>query len=202
MYTHMSKKKIDINMLEPRYGNQFRTNPLFYNPRGLWYSYGDSWIRHMINKEEYSKYYFYEFDITGLKICKISTLAELDAFNLKYLNKEAIDLAHVVDWMKVKEEYDGLQICPYLSGKYSDMFTYIHNNMGMDKKVEINGLLFNDERDDKDFSIIPVKYRNEMKKMCVDNIKYMRRMWCIGWEVPSGVIWKGYGKLNIKQIEL
>jgi len=152
----------------------------------------------MISEDEYKKYFFYSIDAIKLKICKISTLTELDEFNKKYLNKEAIDLAHIVDWMRVKKEYDGLQICPYVLGKYGEMFKYIHNNTSVDVKDKINGLIFNEERTDADFAAVPTKYRGEMKKLLADNPKYLHRMWCVGWEVASGVIWKNYGKMGVK----
>ncbi len=199
---HMSKKPIKAGELKPVHGNQFRMNPLFYNPRGLWYSCGDTWIRHMISNEERSNYYFYSIDTSKLKICRLSTLAELDAFNEKFINREAIDLAHIIDWMRVKKEYDGLQICPFLSGKYGEMFKYIHDNVNVEGKGKINDLFFNEERGEEDFAVVPKKYRGEMKRLLADNPKYLHRMWCIGWEVASGVIWKNYGKMGIESIKL
>ncbi len=204
MKTHMSKSPVDLSKFEPRFGNQFGSNRLFYNPRGFWYSCGESWIRHMLKKEQYASYYFYQLDTSKLNICHIKTLADLDAFNKRYFNKEANDLAHIIDWIRVKEDYDGLEICPFITGKYSELFKEIHDTLSFDEKDKISNLLFRDAEElrEEDFKVLPKKLRTEFKTLLADNPKYIHRMWCIGWEVASGVIWKNYSKLSLKPLTL
>jgi hypothetical protein len=200
---HMSTRPVDLSHFEPRHGNQFRLNRLFYNPRGFWYSCGDSWVRHMLTSEkDYSAYHFYSLDTSRLRICQIKTLADLDAFNRKYHNPEAIDLAHIIDWMRVKEEYDGLEICPFPSGKYSDLFRVIHATLPVDMKGKISDILFRgrDDMREEDFKGLSPTIRTGLKELLVDSPKFAHRMWCIGWEVQSGVIWKNYSKVGLTSV--
>ena len=43
MYIHASDTLINKNNLIPKYENQFGSNKLFYNPKGLWYSCNNKW---------------------------------------------------------------------------------------------------------------------------------------------------------------
>ena len=78
MYIHKSNTPLIKSKLIPKYENQFGTNKLFYNPKGLWYSCNNKW--------DGENQYIYNLDISKLNILKINTLKELDEFNTHYFN--------------------------------------------------------------------------------------------------------------------
>jgi len=62
---HASTNKITKTDLKPIYGNNFGTNPLFYNPKGLWYTCGETnWKEYIKNLD--SEYFLYKVDTTDL----------------------------------------------------------------------------------------------------------------------------------------
>jgi hypothetical protein len=198
MYIHVSDKEVDITKFKPIYKNQFNKNPIFYNPGGLWYSCDMTWADH---SDSHYKY-MYSVDTSNLNICKISTISELDDFNKRYYNSERENLAQIIDWDKVYKEYDGLEICPYLGykTKYSKLFQYIHHHVSFDGKTNLAEAIKifwkNGELTEKEWKKIPFKIRDEMRLILKDFPKYLNRIWCIGWELGSGVIWKNYKKVK------
>jgi len=106
MYIHASDTLINKNNFIPKYENQFGSNKLFYNPKGLWYSCNNKWN----NDRKYN----YNVNISNLHILKIKTLKELDEFNINYFNPNFNSISTIINWDKVYQTYDGLEICPYL----------------------------------------------------------------------------------------
>ena len=183
--------------MKPRKGNQFRKNVLFYNPRGLWYSYNNSWMEH--NKLDLMDKFLYKVNIDKINIKKLKSVSDLDNFIKKYYNSISI-----IDWNKVYNDYDGLQIYPFFPNnmKYGKIFTQIHTNLSFDDKIIIHKI-FNNK-----LTIIPkhipLIIKDFLQKVINGKInkKYLYRIWCIGWEVGSGVIWKNYSKLDLEEILL
>lgn len=191
MKLHVSSTKIKKTELKPKYGNQFGTNPLFYNPKGFWYTCGEDWKEHVHNL--YSTSFLYKVDTTDLNIKKISTVSELDLFIKKYENLNWKIPVECINWESVYNDYDGLEICPYLANniKYGKLFQTIHNNLTFKQKQSISI---------KKISELPPDIEKELYLVFQDNPKYLKRLWCVGWEISSGVVWKNYSKLKISLI--
>ena len=198
MYIHASDTLINKNNLIPKYENQFGSNKLFYNPKGLWYSCNNIWN----NDRKYN----YNINISKLNILKIKTLKELDEFNINYFNPNFNSISTIINWDKVYQTYDVLEICPYL----------IKNKVMKSLHFSDNGeITFNDKTIINDIILgkrtnIPKKYNTDITNF-LQNIqnktikdksifKQISRIWCIGWEIPSGVIWKNYKQLDLKLI--
>ena len=195
-YLHLSKKPILKKNLKPIFGNQFETNKLFYNPKGLWFADNNCWI--VNNNLSIETKYLYKLDISKLSIYKISKLSELDRFIKKYYNPNRNSIAETVDWKRVYNDYDGIMICPYLI-KNKTLIS-IHHDLSFTDKTIVNDIILGNK------NIIPKKFkpniRTFLEKVKAGKIKekIVNRLWYVGWEVSSGVIWKNYRKLKLTQI--
>jgi hypothetical protein len=90
---------------------------IYKNPQGIWFSCGLAWqefIGGLPSKWTLSTY-IYEI-IPSQTILYISSIKELKEFIYRY-KKDKIKIHDIIDWKKVKSEYDGLIICPYLGNK-------------------------------------------------------------------------------------
>ena len=200
MYIHASDTLINKNNFIPKYENQFGSNKLFYNPKGLWYSCNNKWN----NDRKYN----YNVNISNLHILKIKTLKELDEFNINYFNPNFNSISTIINWDKVYQTYDGLEICPYLIKNKVMKSLHFSNNdeITFNDKTIINNIILGKRKN------IPKKYntditnflQNIQNKTIKDKFifKQISRIWCIGWEIPSGVIWKNYKKLELKLIHI
>jgi len=192
MRVHISSKALKKFELRPIYGNQFGANPLFYNPRGLWYTCGEKdWLQHIKEIESgltdsNVTIFKYKLDISKLNIKKIATVKELDDFIKKYENNAGKTPVESMNWNQIYKDYDGLEICPYLTMKYGKLFQEIHYTLSFKQKIDIA---------EKKLGKIPAGIKKELNQLFEDNPKYFKRIWCIGWEVGSGVIWKNYAKI-------
>lgn len=159
------------------------TDSIYYNPKGLWISCGDAWIRWAGNDvHQWSlSTYIYEVTVTPT-VLRISSLSELEKFIKKYkFPNSRLKIYNVINWKKVKEEYDGLIICPYLGdeiwGKKANKFGLYGDN----KKIE-----------------------EYIKKLVGDSWKnsiYFLAEWYRHWETATGTIWRVTGIKNIKLIK-
>ena len=187
MKIHASKEPLPV--LKPKsHGSKFGENALFYNPNGFWYTCGDIiW--------DDRRPYRYAINTDKLNMRSIGTVTELDTFVQEFMNPHATTIATIVDWKKVYTLYDGLELCPYLGTrmKYSDLFQQIHHYTSFQEKGKIGEYLM--ERSDS----APSQFKDELEKLLHDSPKYRFRIWCIGWEVASGVVWKNYSKLGISK---
>ena len=205
IYLHLSRILIQKQKLKPIYANQFGSNPLFYNPKGLWYSCGNEWI--IKNKLNIEGKFLYSLDFSKLNILKISTLDALDEFNKTYYNAKFKNISNIINWDKVYKKYDGLQICPYLIKNSNMKFIHFGDLISFDDKIIINNIIVNKLKN--------IQHTNDIEKF--DNIQKLKqfltqiqkgiitekeiyRLWCVGWEVGSGVIWKNYKKLKLEEI--
>jgi len=192
MYIHKSNTPLIKSKLIPKYENQFGTNKLFYNPKGLWYSCNNKW--------DGETPYIYNLDISKLNILKIKTLKELDEFNTHYFNPNFNSMSNIINWDKIYKTYDGLEICPYLIKNKVMKYLHFSDTLTFNDKTIINDIILGK------ITNIPEKYnsnltnflKNIQKKTITDKsiFKQILRIWCIGWAIPSGVIWKNYKKLD------
>jgi len=135
---------------------------LYKNPRGIWIGCGTSWYKFITDKPNPWSLgtYLYEVEISD-SVMRISSLQEFKSFINKY-KKEEPKINDVINWKKVKKEYDGLVICPYLG------------NIIWGKKANTYGLWGESEYFDD-------LIKNKFHKLSE---------WYRHWEEGSGVIWR------------
>lgn len=176
-------KKIDNNfMINQKYGN----HKIYYNPGGLWLSCGNSWIKYcnnnfdILNNKWLFSTYLYEVKITE-KVLYINDIKEFSNFINKYKKIKIILANDTIDWIKIKNDYSGLIICPYLGdkiwGKNSNKKFY--DNSVYDVTQYFNNII-----------------GNEWK----DSIKYLAE-WYRHWDTASGVIWNTNGISDMRLIQ-
>lgn len=212
---HISKKKMYKSKLKkPMYDNQFGENPLNYNPQGLWYACGNAWMNKNNNKTNIKGLkliqYIYQIDISRINIKKIKTIKQLNSFMNKYKKsiKNINKIIEYLDWKRIYNDYDGLQICPFIKDKikYGNELKYISDKVPFDKKILINKIIINKIKNKpnsvKDINKIPNKIRTFIVKILNNkiDIKQLIFIWCIGWEVSSGVVWKNYRNIKLTQL--
>ena len=102
--------------------------PTWHKPKGLWYSCGNSW-KDFVNNEmggmdRYS--YMYEIEINPSRMLIIKDSKSFLAFEREFLIEDPTDLISdgVIDWFRVNQRYDGIEICPYLAQFRMDHFWY------------------------------------------------------------------------------
>ena len=101
-------------------------NNAIVKPNGLWCSYNDEWLEWCSDSEFYTfnpdNYYLYE--ITIKPDAKILTIDSFDKYNKleKYKNIKGNDnYETVLDWKKIKNDFDGIEFLNYHQIKM-DMF--------------------------------------------------------------------------------
>lgn len=91
-------------------------------PRGLWYAVGFGWLDFTTNDftsfYEEKEVYAFEISLNGLNVLRITNYDELLKFEDVYLapneNEYMKGRKFDVDWSKVAEHYDGIEIAPYI----------------------------------------------------------------------------------------
>lgn len=195
-YIHLSNSYIDLSTFKPIYYNIMGTeqkDSKRYNPGGLWFSCGISWLTDMVkgkrtfnnminmyptdNKNKgwinlpsqiWIPRLIYRLDISKLKIITISNCNEMQLFEKKYYNKNMTTIEDYINWKKVYKDYDGLIICPYLNNECYTNKIYDENNL---LKLILKG--------------------NKIEKYDLTGF------WAKCFDAPSGVIWKNYNNLSL-----
>jgi len=164
---------------------QYTGSNLYHNPIGLWVSCGSSWQR-LAKFEELTPSqwtlatYIYEIKIND-SVKQIKTVHELKEFIFKYKKSDdKIKVYDVMDWKKIKKEYDGLLICPYLGnkiwGNHANKFGIYGDNKSISLYFE---------------KLLSIK---KWKRNFLVLAEWLRH-----WESATGVIWRSSG---IKDISL
>ena len=198
-YIHLANSYIDLSKFEPRYGNIIEESSACYNPKGLWFSCGISWLTDFVKSN--SKFnnmvkllsshdnknkgwidlphqvwvprLIYRLDISKLKIINISNCNEMQLFEKKYYNKNMNTVEEYLNWKKIYKDYDGMIICPYLKDNC------FNNNIGLTDLDDLLKLILKGNKIEKhDFT----------------------GFWTTCFEAPSGVIWKNYNNLSLHLI--
>lgn len=104
----------------PQVGNQRTT----YKPKGLWYGFGDSWMEWVKNEmpNRYEAYdHIHLIEVNQGALLSMGTMEELLSFTKKYSpthNRTAVRSDHfernMIDWDLVSQDYDGIEINPYV----------------------------------------------------------------------------------------
>ena len=87
---------------------------IYKNPQGIWFSCGISWQKYVGDTPNQWSLatYIYELEPSDTEL-KISSINELKKFINDY-KKNNIKITDIINWDRVKKDYDGLIICPYL----------------------------------------------------------------------------------------
>lgn len=89
-------------------------------PRGLWYAVGFGWLDFTTNDftsfYEEKEVYAFEISLNGLNVLRITNYDELLKFEEAYLvsNENEYMKKFDINWAKVAENYDGIEIAPYI----------------------------------------------------------------------------------------
>ncbi len=196
-FIHISSNIIDFAKLKTHKPGSWLRDSWVYNPRGLWYSCGMSWINWVngykkssdanINSyihEEDDNYsaarwlpmYVYEIKTDNLNIKRISNCAELAEFCEIYKNPRAKTVSEYIDWKRVHAEFDGLQICPFggYCGEHKKLLQRVYHY---------------------DYDTL-----GQMALFGKISIKDIPHLWHLHWETATGVIWKNYKALDYQRL--
>lgn len=155
------------------YGN------IYKNPIGVWISCGLSWQKFIGNSPSQWSLSTYVYEIIPSdNILKINNVNELEKFIKKYKKTKIHD---IIDWKRVKKDYDGLVICPYLGdeiwGKNAIDFGIYGNAKNIEEYIQKS---------------VGNKWKNDI---------YYTAEWYRHWETGTGVIWRKSGIKNIKLLQ-
>lgn len=80
-----------------------------FKPRGFWYACGDDWIRwcrgERFRTNELKNVFLLNLDFSNILL--LDTVKKIEEFNREYKD------GYFIDWRKVSEQYNGIEICPY-----------------------------------------------------------------------------------------
>ncbi len=118
MRTHLSKLPIEQLAERSQQGN------IGFKPNGFWYSVDGDWEEWVEdNMPDWRKERIHEYEVAlGTEnILRLTNAADILSFGKQYktsLVKEPVpseieEFLMVPDWIKVAEEYDGIEIAPY-----------------------------------------------------------------------------------------
>jgi hypothetical protein len=188
-YIHVCIDKLDMTYLKDiaNYYGSLTGDGAYYNPQGLWISCGTSWIDFLkptkdnknvqINAWTLSTY-IYEIKINDTNILKINNLDEFKEFIYKYrFNDKNVNIRNVMDWKRIKNDYSGIVICPYLG------------DLLFGKNANAIGLTGSPEN-------ITNFYRKLIGPSYYDHILFLSE-WYRHWEASTGVIWNLAGIKDI-----
>lgn len=190
-YIHVCIDKLDMSYLKDiaNYDSSWLGDGVYYNPRGLWFSCGTSWVDLWkpikgnknvdINKWTLSTYiYEIKIDVSNHKILQITNLDEFKEFIYKYRIKDKnVNIRNVIDWKRIKMDYLGIVICPYLG------------DLLFGKNANAIGLTGTPEN-------ITNFYKIMLGSAYYDHILFLSE-WYRHWEAGTGVIWNLAGIKDI-----
>lgn len=188
LFLHFSLNKIEKfdSKLD---SSKNKSNNLYYKPKGLWISHGSSWLDYIesnikIANETNLFGYIYKIDIFD-SIKLITNKDDLFKFIKLYKKKpNDIKIYDIMDWDRIKKDFDGLIITPWLG----DKIWHLSSSENMEI---IGGEIVHDFFVD----LIGSKWKNNMMLLSE---------WYRKWNCASGVIWntKGIASCDlIKQID-
>jgi len=95
---------------------------------GLWYSINTSWMEWCLAEQpDWLSQYIYEIEIARLvmpPLHKLSSDAKFEKFETEFALSDNKFRMKLIDWLKVAEQYDGLEINPYNTFRRLGSFWY------------------------------------------------------------------------------
>jgi hypothetical protein len=158
---------------------------LYYKPEGLWLSCGASWVEYMyenFNGANESNLFSYVYKIDVIDTVKVITSKDdLNKFIKKYKHKpDDIKMYDVIDWVKVRNEFQGIIITPYLGDLIWHLGTDVMNIQGAETAHEF----FTD--------LMGTRWKNNMMLLSE---------WYRHWNCACGVIWNPEGIIGCSMIK-
>jgi hypothetical protein len=188
-YIHLCIDKLDMSYLKDiaNYDSSWLGDGVYYNPHGLWFSCGTSWVdffkptkgnKNVVITKWTLSTYIYEIKINGSNILQINSLDEFKEFIYKYRFKDKnVNIRNVMDWKRIKKDYLGIVICPYLG------------DLLFGKNANAIGLRGTPEN-------ITNFYKKLLGPTYYDHILFLSE-WYRHWEAGTGVIWNLAGIKDI-----
>ena len=178
VYIHLSQNIEDKIKMAKK--NKSVSNPVGeipFNPPGIWFACDLAWLdfvkKHIVDKESY----FFRLDwipknayiinIDELNIKKIETCKELVKFSKKYMTNDG----NYLDRKRIKNDFDGLLICPYLGLECNDYMKKNKNYFGLIEDYFLGKV----SQKDRDI------------------------LWSFSWDAASGVVFKNYEKIKYEK---
>ena len=210
-YIHVSLDE-NLNLEEKDVNNYYLQSLNTFNPVGLWYSCGTAWLDYYfqgwnriehhfkLNKKLKKQFFSYQWcpfnvyilNLSNLNIKKISTCRELKKFSSAYKNKNA-DENRYLSLKKLKKDFDGLQICPYLALKCSNFLREYYRKYF---ETDISNIKSTSELSPSiDWLFVLSMALNGKIKQSDKDI-----LWNVHWETASGVILKNFSKVIITKL--
>ena len=186
-YYHLSMKPLTNFIDTSQKGTTYigKTN-LYYNPVGLYMSCGKNYYdvevqkahNHFVDSSIYHSY-IYELKMNK-SVLSIKSLKSFVSFINKYKYSDSkIKITNILNWEKIKKEYDGIIICPNL---HEQLFGENTKNL-----LDIY----------KDENIIQEKILEKYGENWKKELRFLSE-WFRGWRC-QGVVWRQTG---LKQINL
>lgn len=92
-----------------------------FKPRGLWYACGDEWLEWVRTEmPTWMSKNFYEVVLSP----EANILFIKDSFDMSKFEKKYNARINFIDWPKVAQDYDGIEICPYNWGERMNRMWY------------------------------------------------------------------------------
>ena len=115
----MSKKKL---VLDKTLFYKQKIGECYKKPNGLWYGFGDSWLDWCKGEmPEWVGEYFYFVDTGESNILVLRDICDVVSFykkysvdKLEYVDIGWMEFGNPIDWRRISEEYDGIEIPNYL----------------------------------------------------------------------------------------
>jgi len=171
-FFHVSTKEFPYPFDDKKdnYTTWFGGNGVYKNPQGIWISCGLSWQNYIGNSPNSWSLatYIYEIEISDT-VLHIKSLLELENFINQYM-KNNPKITDIIDWKRVKENYDGLIISPYLGNKIWGKNANKFGIWGDSKEVD--------------------NYLSKLAGNKWEKNLFFTAEWYRHWEEASGVIWK------------
>lgn len=182
-YFHISTVPFPSKLLDMKeYNFSWLSDDIYHNPYGIWLSCGISWQNFLEDSVDQWTLSTYLYQIVPTDtVLKISNLKNFKLFIDKY-KKNKKEVSDIINWKQVKEDYDGLIICPYLGDK-------IWGKDSVNMKIMTRGKT--NKWDEYVNQIMGNKWK--------DDIVFTAE-WYRHWEEGTGVIWKpstGLKKLKL-----
>ena len=210
VYLHTSPDPI-VELNERNINSYYLDAIRTFNPNGFWYSCGTAWLdwwfgpisehldltfRNIRERErfvdltpDWYPWNVYVLNFDKVKIGEIENCKDLFSFSRKYKCRDPKGDRYL-SLRKIKKDYDGIQICPYLGIKCNSFF----------KKMLSEGKFGSNTRDLQIVSpqdwvhILSLALNGKISK------KDQSILWSYKWEASTGVVLKNIKKIGLTKL--